>query len=487
MKVKNNFFFVLLAFLCTTFLFGQTPVPVPVQISERIENIDGVYYHLHTVERGQTLYSISRAYQVATVEIRRTSDKPEIQIGEILMLPISAGRLRTLRREGLLPEVKSKDTILKTEEETARKEFANPQKSVLNVALMLPLYLNEVDRIRITPRDTRVPRPFSFVSFYEGVVLATQAFDGGNVKINVRVFDVTEDENSATRLINNEMLNDVDIIIGPVFARAFGVMSEFAKQQNIFIINPLSERDDILLDNPYVVRINTTEKNQLRALLTHIVQEDVEQQILIVSNDSLPQERERAEFARLFFQAYYSHLNTPVFVDISKDRMQRFRNLLSNTESNAIVYLSDNEAFATEILTQLSRRGNTPNVLYCLRKLSQLESTEVRHLNDLQTHYVDPFYVDYDCEEVKNFERLFFETYRTLPNNQTYLGYDVMRFVLQLLKAGNTNYGNLLETTGYRGLQNSIHLHRADPSQGLENRQTNILKIENSRQRKVND
>jgi LysM repeat protein len=480
-------------------LIAQTTTPVPVQISENIANVEGTYYYLHSVERGQTLFSIARTYQVTTGEIKRTIDKPEIQIGEILMVPVNAKRLRTLKRNHALPlpealpETNPENDVQQPEPETEdriRKEFNNPPKTTLNVALMLPLYLNEVEQIRINPRDTRapIPTPFRFISFYEGATLAAHAFETEQIKINVHVFDVTEDENTATNLINSGRLNDVDIIIGPLFARSFRIMSDYAKQQEIFIINPLSERGDILIDNPYVIKINPSERIQLHTLLAYITKDQVEQQIFIVSNDSLPTERERSEQARLFFETYPNDFYTPVFIDISRDRFQALNNHLSNTERNAIVYLSNNAAFVTQILTQVSKRENPAgNVLYSVQRLPQFDFTEIQYLNDLQTHYVDPFFVDFTNEQVRSFERLFFETFQTIPDNNAYIGYNVMGFVLSVLAAGNTNYGNYLETFIHRSFPNRIRLQRADPTQGLENQETNILKIESSQLRKVNN
>ncbi|MCL2682217.1 MAG: ABC transporter substrate-binding protein [Bacteroidales bacterium] len=490
--MQNIRLFIPLILFSTTFLFGQTVTPVPVQISERIENIGGTYYHLHTVEKGQTMYSITRVYQVTSGEIKRTIDKPDIQIDEILMIPMSVKRLQALKKSGLLPEEKPEPNIPKTVPENSDviilKEFTNPPKTTLNVALMLPLHLNEVDQIRINSRDNVPPRSFRFLSFYEGATLAAQAFEAENVKINVHVFDVTDDENTAVNLISSGKLNRMDIIVGPFHLRSFRLMSDFAKQQGIFIINPISERDDILVDNPYVIKINPSERNQLNAFLRYITKDKTKQQILIVSNDSLPNEKERSEQARLFFEMHYRDFYTPVFVDISKDRFQAFNNLLSNTKRNAIIYLSNNPAFVTEILTQVPKRENSvEDVLYSLNRLSQFDFTEIQYLRDLQTHYTTPFFVDHDSERVRDFERLFFETYQTIPDNNAYMGYDVMNFVLTMLNLGNTNYGNYLETKTFKGLHNSIRLKRADPTQGLENQETNILKIENFRFQRVNN
>jgi len=354
---------------------------------------------------------------------------------------------------------------------------------------MLPLYLNEVNQIKLNPRDHKTTvKSFSFISFYEGAVLATQAFNAKDIKINVNVFDVTEDENTAVRLVNSGKLKDADMIVGPLFSRSFKVMSDYAKQQEIFIINPLSERDNILIDNPYVIKITPSEKVQLQSLLRYVTKDEgIKQRILIVSDDSFPNEKERSEQAKLFFETYCSHLPPPVFVDISKDKFQNFSVLLSDTKRNAIVYLSNNQIFVTEILSQVSKRENSfDDVLYCLQRLPQFDLTEIQYLNDLQTHYTSSFFVDYDNERVKKFERLFFATYHTIPDNNAYIGYNVMSYVLAVLSAGNTNYGNYLETLTGKDFPNRIRLQRADPSQGLENHETNILKIETSHIKKVN-
>jgi hypothetical protein len=372
--------------------------------------------------------------------------------------------------------------------ETTQRVFHNPPKSTLNVALMLPLYLNEVDQIRVTPRmNQHNVRAFRFITFYQGAMLAAQNFEHSNVKINVNVFDVTDDESTAVRLINSGRLNNMDIIVGPLFARSFRVMSDFAKQHEIFIVNPLSDRDDILDENPFVIKINTSERNQLQTLLNFVAEENIGQRILVLSNDSLPNERERSRATKLFFGFSEHNFDTVIFIDFSKERFSKLQSSLSNVKNNAIIYLSNDEAFVTQILTRIPKRETGANILYSLQKLSRFEVTDPVYLNNLQTHYIEPFFINHDDENVRNFELLFFENFQTIPDAMAYKGYDVMSFVFELLKKGNTNYGNYLKAILFEGFHNQIQLYRSDPHQGLENRSTNILKIENSLLRKVNN
>ncbi|MCL2412805.1 MAG: ABC transporter substrate-binding protein [Bacteroidales bacterium] len=515
--------FILLMLFPGTFLFTQTMTPVPVQISEHIENIDGRYYILHTVKPQQTLFSISRAYGVAIEQIRRTSDMPSIQVDEILFIPTSppptptviatppptpeiqepitqtpqAPQTRRERRQAttvVITEYKVEtETEIETDYEydytdTARRVFDNPPRSVLNVALMLPLYLGEVDRIRITPTTNRnAIRPFSFIGFYQGAKLAAQKFYCENVEINVHVFDVTEDTNTAVRLINSGRLRGIDIIVGPFFARSFSVMSYFAKQREIFIINPTSIRTEILDDNPFVIKINTSIQNQLQALLNYAAKNSVGQRIFILSNDSLPNEREFSEQARQFFDGIEYRFNNVYFLDISQERFQSLQRNLATQTGNSFIFLSNDDAFVTSILTLTPRRDHIPNTLYSLRRSPRFEVTDPFYLNNLQTHYIEPFFINHNDERVRNFDQLFFRTFQTVPDMWAYRGFDVMSYVFKLLRIGNTNYGNYLESTLHKGFHNYIQLKWTSPYRGLENQQTNILRIQNSVLQKVSN
>ncbi|MDR2907479.1 MAG: LysM peptidoglycan-binding domain-containing protein, partial [Bacteroidales bacterium] len=229
-------YYILALFLCfsATWIIAQMPPPpVAVQISDRIENVDGVFYHLHTVEKGQTLYSISRAYQVKPEDIKRTIDKPEIQVDEILLIPSKQKPSKIVIHKVDRSETKPQDTVAQPDTMPAQTYIEKPKKPVMNVALMLPLYLNEVDQIN--PRDKN-NRAFSLLQFYEGAVFAIKEFESEETKINVQVFDVTGDERTAVNLINSGKLDDVDVMVGPLFLRSFRVMSDFAEQRRIFII-----------------------------------------------------------------------------------------------------------------------------------------------------------------------------------------------------------------------------------------------------------
>ncbi len=70
----------------------QTPVPVPVTISGEKIVTDGRVYYMHQVLKGQTLYSIARAYSVSVDLVARENGLVDntINDGQVLRIPAAA-------------------------------------------------------------------------------------------------------------------------------------------------------------------------------------------------------------------------------------------------------------------------------------------------------------------------------------------------------------------------------------------------------------
>ena len=68
--MKRYVLVITLLFFCLIRSYAQdTP---QIKKSEKIETIDGKQYYMHTVEKGQTLYSISKAYNITRAELIQT-------------------------------------------------------------------------------------------------------------------------------------------------------------------------------------------------------------------------------------------------------------------------------------------------------------------------------------------------------------------------------------------------------------------------------
>jgi len=82
----------LLVVLAAPVLHAQDPAPVPVEISKQKIASEGKVYYMHQVLKGQTLYSISKAYNVSVDQVARENalQANGIREGQVLRIPASA-------------------------------------------------------------------------------------------------------------------------------------------------------------------------------------------------------------------------------------------------------------------------------------------------------------------------------------------------------------------------------------------------------------
>ena len=56
--------------------------------SEKIETINGRKFYMHTIEKGHTLYSIAKLYQVDLKILEADTNNLHLKIGQIIQIPI---------------------------------------------------------------------------------------------------------------------------------------------------------------------------------------------------------------------------------------------------------------------------------------------------------------------------------------------------------------------------------------------------------------
>ena len=75
--------FLLFSSACMAQMKGGTPV----QVSHKVQVINGKRFMVHVVEQGQTVYAIARAYGLKEVEAVTKKDVHFLQIGDTVWLP----------------------------------------------------------------------------------------------------------------------------------------------------------------------------------------------------------------------------------------------------------------------------------------------------------------------------------------------------------------------------------------------------------------
>ncbi len=464
-------------------------------------------YIVHHCERNERVTSLLKRWKVDESDFRRinVSVGSHVFVNQVVLipiLPISDFYWMDDKPEEIIEteeELPTQEEIVLIQEETAvtlfEEDFTECKNCVAarenasrryNVALMVPLYLNDVSNLEISKENAhkaQKSRALSFVQFYEGFMMAVDAMEDQGLKMNLTVIDVTDNVGTAERALSQLRGEDFDLIVGPFFSKSFAVVEEYAKAHNIVVVNPLSTRESVIVDNPNVVKVKPGEVGQILTISNLVKNLYNDANVFIVSKEMTGD--------TMFMNQLEHHLNLAVndevrvsgneFLQFARNESERlemgsrmvstvdvegqvystedFRNgttnevvlansvkryaykdigkvisQLSGVRENVIVAYGDDNVFATQMLNSLAKETDRyPITLVCAPDWAKFEKLLVENLLQMKAIYLDDGFVDYTSDDVKRFVVRFRQKYAVEPQSYAFEGYDMAMFFLSAL------------------------------------------------------
>lgn len=501
-RIVTILFFMLYAGIF--FAAAQTPLDQLKKIRSVItETIDGKTYYIHKVVRGQTLYMISKAYGVDINDIIRENPavKEGIKADQKIRIPVSVNEKVTQPLPEQTPLKKAPDSIpveIRKEPPAEPKPQPSPvveqvtktepvtihdrPKERYNVALMLPLFLDYTDEI--LPEEPDAPtnetaRSLQFLPFYEGFRMAVDSMERSGFKVILWVYDVDKDTVKTRNTLESPEMKEMDLIIGLLYHRNFMIVADFAKNHGIPIVNPITERNDVVKGNPMVVKLRPDPSERASQLARYLASENEKQQVLIIRNGKYKD----ADAADLLKRECTAQNLEAVVVDGVDQAIAR----LSTEKENQVIAFSDYPAYALDVTRKLYQVHNDYSVtLTGLPSWGEFDGLETEYLVGLKTQMLSYHMVDYELPAVKHFVTRYREVFFTDPPSLAFEGYDAGIYFLNALKTCGKNFNQCLpEKPGNSLLHNRFEFHTTDDN-GIVNQHWEIYKYGNYRLIKVN-
>lgn len=546
-------------------LFQATPV-VP---SKTVDTILGKAYRVHTVQKGHTLYSICRTYQVAADSILKDSPQNQVDIEELIYIPLHllpgereqdfsrfAGKrpwavvfLKKDEVAQMVPPVETKAAIPTAEstvpenisdstadpeisEETSpekektrkRRERKNehmsaadtllvadtlaflpdsvllsphpqakPHKDSLRISLLLPLYSN-------TPQDKKA---YIYLPFFEGATVAWQEFldpsffippvsdsitiqdsmtmlspskpdsDTSHVHLQLKVYDLTQSANSLDEIVNDSLFRLSDAVIATAFVDQFKILDSLSKEWQMPLIHPISERDSMGAGNPYFIQLAASYSTQINHIAGFIQKHHARARVIIISDSTAAETRKAEYLQELLPESERYHFNAST--------VEILNGLSEDNKKTVIVPFYHQEITAVKTVLPLRQtKGNVtiiaPNVWL------DYPSVDLDYYiqNNLTVYHTF-------CNTARNaglmeFSRKYYFLYHALPNPLAYRGYKTMLWLLDKLKAHNTDFMLYPETEseeeGVQDEETEVSYNLQERSiGGFENRDVHFVRI----------
>lgn len=403
---------------------------------EDIPSDTTINYIIHRVVKKETLYRISRLYDVsqeAIVELNPGADK-QIEKGQKLKIPVT--------RKEKEKEEKIVDKEKEEKEKDVFKEKCLQQSGMdkhFKIALMVPLYLDhyrDIDTSKFEYNKPKGLKSLNFIQFYEGALLALDTLEKQGMKSDVFIYDVGRTRENAEKSIDPRLQN-VDLIIGPVYSEPFKVISDFAQEHDIRIVNPLSTRESIIQENQDVFKVQAPERAEMKAMGEYINKHYPDTTDVYVVRDNKYVEQENLKILKnelikdtsFFFEPERRIVDMKYVTDTLNPMLSEVDTI--NKKRKLVVALTHNKVFAIELLRHLNEARDSIGGLTVFGKSAWRDyGLNSEYLMNLDVHLFDDAYINYNSNNVKWFLKHFRNKYKTepLPEKYAFTGYDIVYY-----------------------------------------------------------
>ncbi len=316
---------------------------------------------VHIVQKGETLYSLSKRYGVTVDEIRALNPESDIlSVGESLTIPSKA----TAQTQTTLADAKTTTTIA-----AAAEIVAGSVKSVAentdSVTVTYDIIDEPDEQFEKEPQNSvriAILMPFNmaahsesddkFIDFYRGCLIAADSLKASGYNVIIDSYDIGKTKESLFGALNKKELKEADLIIGPAYTAQIEYVADFAAKNRIKTIIPFSNNVPQAKGNKYLFQIVCPQQELYATVIDKCLDEWQDKKVLIITPDSAGIRFDKKDFSDMLARELRSKNRYCKY--ISAERVAAEINFITSTDSSEYVLVIPTTNHVK--LTQISDR-----------------------------------------------------------------------------------------------------------------------------------
>lgn len=420
----------------------------------------------HTAKWYETLEDISEKYEVpvqAIYDLNRLSSK-ELKRRQVLYIPDmdylaqwqrkqqqTQSDSLTIAPEQLFPSVPVPDIGLYPE-----------RRHTGIISLILPFHSqNGIHSSNINQMD-----------FFSGFLLGMKHMEQqeGIREFKLNVVDMSQ-YLSPEEMIYAGVLENSELIVGPVSYTDLNIVASFAQLEQIPIVSPLDSKADALLEgNPYLFQFPANTQDLSDQVLRRLTVADSARVTLVYERSTRHSQLVQHKFDEL------NRLNIPFDsltygilegrgIDVMLAEKAHPRAL------NQFVVASESEAFVSDVLRNLHLMRGTgiPVRVFGEVRWKNYQTIEPNYYHDLNLQLPQLYYVDYQDPKTRAFVKEYTETFGTEPTPYGFQGYDIACYFLKMLHLYGWTFPVHVTQTETELIQSGVQFVPVQTNSGFKN------------------
>ena len=365
-------------------------------------------------------------------------------------------------------------------------------KSRVFVSVVMPLNLDKINEIStskfdIEQRGKKEYKVFEFIQFYEGILMALDELQSRGVDVVLNVVDLTSDKDEdVVAAYNSHNVANSDFIIALLVKKPFHKLAELAKQSQVFVINPFSSREDVVSDNPYVVKYMPSVEGTVKEILNLVASKHKGGNLYVIHSNNKSSTTDEKLF-REEFEKQLSARKDIKYTMFDWAANGKLLSTLKTTTDNVIVSLynqdrNKNTVYANTLLNRLSTiSSNAPTLITVKNYLTEYPNVDFDQLQHVRYTTVTMGYLDYGNTLHKKFIDTYKDKFHTEPNT-LYAGvaHDIMLyFTMALWQNGAEYWRNPQNFKRPEDMLFPFRVEQSSSTGGYENQEADIYQMVN--------
>ena len=425
---------------------------------EKVVDVEGKLFKYYQVQPQETLFSLTRRFGISRDSL--------VSLNPALIDGLKSGMVLKI------PNIELAEGI----GEYAAEEYLNLERKInnyetKNLVLMLPFNKNKIvvtdTSSNFAERIERDKVMQLSLDFYSGVLMAVDSAKTLGISTDLTVLDTEQNPGKVNLLLNSRNFDNVDAVIGPLLQSTVETAARGLERRNIPVVSPLTNKQTTSLDN--YLQARPTDEMLREAMITFIADHSAGKNLVIIADGSAATSRNRlsAAFpsAKIVTPSEGGYINQAQVAGA----LDKTRPNWVILESSKIGVLSN----ATSYLNSLADRYKITLLTTDRNKSFESDNVSNSHLGKLNFHYPS---VDraFDPQKNRDFINKYIRKYGVTPGAAAVRGFDVTYDVLLRLASADNLYESIKQEGTTQYVENKFNYeHR--PNDGYINNSVYIL------------
>lgn len=453
-------------------------------------------WKIHEVKKKETLYSLSKLYNVTVDSIKIVNNglSEGLKEGEKIFIPIKQPSKNLMQL--------SKDTLSATLAEILQQAYDSTGKKSFKIALLLPYYVKNnqelIENLSAIEGKKVYPKSRFAVEFYHGFLFALDSLAKDDYQVELLVYDTNgEDSLTTQNIIKQLKATTPDLIVGPLYTSNFEQVAAFGKAHHIPVISPVKQPNKVLLGNEMALKVIPSQANSVNCIAKLLVDSFRTDNIIAVEHASSPEKMLVDLLAKAYKERMLTNTkDTLAFAAIKKLKIDRnfseiTAKLLPN-KNNIVFVPSANQGYVTDLfnfLTTLLNRNDYKDYTITLIGLEQwmnYENIELSSYELLNVYLPVHSYINYNDSATAHVIDQFVLKYEFFPSTTSLLGFDLGYYFIKGMMEHQTVINTVLvQKEVYHGISMDIMFKKTGIESGFENQSSFMVNYNNYELKRV--